>query len=528
MVRILRSLKVEILLFALVFFSHGYFYVGTAWNQIARYSTVYSLINPDTPDYGTFRINYYLKHPPRGHGTGDWARYQDNYYSNKAPGASILGAGPYFFLFHGQRAFGINPMQPIWIAFNEYFINLFVSVLWTAFGTVVFFRFLRQRYQFASTDAFLTTLVFGFCTLMFPFDGGFWGHTTAAAMILIGYYHLEQSYKPALAGLLLGLAVLVEYMAAISLAVAAAYLLMLPSRRTQIVRFVAGAAPSIVVLLIYHKICFGSYLTTAASLSDTLRRVEEGQAIAFGQFGTFQLDVFWKLLFSLERGIFIYMPVLFFAFLGALHLLRKGDAVWLAACVLNILLYVGAISCYVFWDGGWSTGARYLIVALPFFGLLLPSLDSMGRKTLALYIVLGAISFMNMLAIATVEAMAPDWLNPLYGEVYPRFIAGNFNENRLFFESLRHWLNSRAITPNRFNLGQLLFNLKGHQSLIPWVAVTSVLGLLLYRSLTPDQAGRYHESESYRHQLHQDKLQSDGDVLSMNLSPFTKEKRSDL
>jgi hypothetical protein len=108
---------------------------------------------------------------------------------------------------------------------------------------------------------------------------------------------------------------------------------------------------------------------------------------------------------------------------------------------------------------------------------------------------LAAISFMNMLAIATVEAMAPDWVNPLYGEVYPRFITGNFNENRLFFENLRHWLNHQAITPNRFNLGQLLFNLKGHLSLIPWVAVTFGLGVTLYRSLmNPNQAGYRQEA----------------------------------
>jgi hypothetical protein len=60
---------------------------------------------------------------------------------------------------------------------------------------------------------------------------------------------------------------------------------------------------------------------------------------------------------------------------------------------------------------------------------------------------------------------------------------------------LRHWLNSQAITPNRFNLGQLLFNLKGHLSLIPWVAVTSALGFMVYRSLmNPDQAGHYQEA----------------------------------
>jgi hypothetical protein len=109
---------------------------------------------------------------------------------------------------------------------------------------------------------------------------------------------------------------------------------------------------------------------------------------------------------------------------------------------------------------------------------------------LTIYIALGGISFLNMLAIVAVEVMAPDWVNPLYGEVYPRFIAGNFNENRLFFESLRHWLNHQAITPNRFNLGQLLFNLRGHLSLIPWIAVTFGLGLTLYRRLMKLESSR--------------------------------------
>ena len=523
MSRLVKTHKVEILLFSLVFLSHGYFYAGTAWNQVARYNTVYSLVNPNTPDYGTFRINYYMAHPPRGVGTGDWAQYQGNYYSNKAPGSSVLGAIPYFFLFHSQRFLGINSMQPIWIALNEYLINLFVSVLWTALAAVVFFQFVGQRYQFSAMSAFCTTLVFGFCTLTFPFDGGLWGHTTAAAIILLGYYHLEQRRKPALAGLLLGVAVFVEYMAVISLAVAAAYLMLLPGRRKQIVRFLAGGAFGIAALLVSQKVTFGSFFTTATSLSDTLRRVEEGRAIAFGQFESFQLDVFWKLLFSLERGIFIYMPVLLFAFMGAYRLLRKGEIAWLTACAMNIALYIGAISCYVFWDGGWSTGARYLIVALPFFCFLLPALESMGKRTLTLYTALGMISFLNMLAIATVEAMAPDWINPLYGEVYPRFIAGNFNENRLFLESLGHWLSSSANTPNRFNLGQLLLNLRGHQSLIPWIGITSTLVFLLYRTMMKqDLIGVHEKIGQYSTQ------QGRRGVAAINLSQVSKRTGQDV
>jgi hypothetical protein len=134
-----------------------------------------------------------------------------------------------------------------------------------------------------------------------------------------------------------------------------------------------------------------------------------------------------------------------------------------------------------------------------------------------------------MLAIVTVEVMAPDWSNPLYSEVYKRFITGNFNENRLFFESLRHWLNSQAIPPNRFNLGQLLFDLKGHLSLIPWAAVTSALVFIIYRGvMNPDQADLHYKSKYYRQQLQQDRLQARGGVFPVNLFPFTKEKRSDL
>jgi hypothetical protein len=121
----------------------------------------------------------------------------------------------------------------------------------------------------------------------------------------------------------------------------------------------------------------------------------------------------------------------------------------------------------------------------------------MGRKALTAYIVLGAISFINMLAIATVEVMALDtWLNPLYGKILPRFIIGNFDNNRLFLAGLPAWLTSQLNMPNRFNLGQLLFHLKGHLSLVPWVAVTSTLGLVLYRRMTKlDQTGCYHKSE---------------------------------
>jgi hypothetical protein len=43
---------------------------------------------------GTFRIDNFYQNPERGLETGDWAKSGEHFYSNKAPGASMLGVIP--------------------------------------------------------------------------------------------------------------------------------------------------------------------------------------------------------------------------------------------------------------------------------------------------------------------------------------------------------------------------------------------------------------------------------------------------
>jgi hypothetical protein len=90
---------------------------------------------------------------------------------------------------------------------------------------------------------------------------------------------------------------------------------------------------------------------------------------------------FWEgltgILFSPGRGLFVYSPVLVFAFVGLGLAWRKdGDPMvrWLGAgAIATLLLYAK----YRDWWGGWSYGPRLLADLLPAFAFLL--LPTLGR-----------------------------------------------------------------------------------------------------------------------------------------------------
>lgn len=78
-------------IFLAVLLCCGWFYAQGGWNQNARYDMIYSFVEPGTPDFLSFRIDHFLVDAQKTVNTGDWAFHDGHYYSNKAPGASLLG-----------------------------------------------------------------------------------------------------------------------------------------------------------------------------------------------------------------------------------------------------------------------------------------------------------------------------------------------------------------------------------------------------------------------------------------------------
>src|ERR1700704_4869035 len=112
----------------LIFAIEGTFYHLGGWNQYARVSPTVAFVEPGTPYTGTFRIDG-LKDTVRLF-TADWAESRGAFYSNKAPGVSLLGIVPYFLLYHLERSAGHDPKTIELTRINAFALNLWISVFW--------------------------------------------------------------------------------------------------------------------------------------------------------------------------------------------------------------------------------------------------------------------------------------------------------------------------------------------------------------------------------------------------------------
>jgi hypothetical protein len=413
----------------LIFAIEGAFYHVGGWNQYARVSAAVAFVEPGTPYTGTFRIDG-LKDSERL-GTGDWAQSRSGFYSNKAPGISFLGIVPYFFIYHVERWAGRDPTTFELTQVNVWLLNLWLSVFWNAMAALALLRKLPRFGVHSSEGAALTALVYSFATLVLPFACTPWGHATAAAFITLGTLDVAEGSRARcfMGGLWFGMAVLTEYLAAVSLVAAAFFVLSGRDRSERLWRFLIGSAAPVAALLIYHELAFGNYFTTATSLSNPVF-LEAGKAV--GLFGVPNPERILRMLFGPGRGLFWQTPILLVSIFGIASWYRSGRRAFLAFAVGNIAVYTLSLSAVAAYQGGQTTSMRYLIIALPFFCILLPDLYTFPyRKT---FLLLFAVSAANVFILAATSTMFLTEF-PLSEFAYPDFFKGRLGFNPALTQS---------------------------------------------------------------------------------------------
>ena len=502
-------------LFAIVFISNAWFHNGYGWNQTARLDPIWAFVEPG-PNQGTLRIDDFLPDPERGINTGDWAHnpeFSEHYYSNKAPGVTLMGIPCYWLIYHLERLAGIDPVSIASVLVNSYLINLFVTVLPVAVSALFFFRLVRHLGRSDEEALWLTLLLYA-GTLMLPFSTMLWAHTTAAAFVVMSLacFVLGGRRRAFIAGLLAGAAVLTDYGAApfaVSIVIAAA---VVPARRADARAIVLGGLAPVLIFATYHLALFGSPFRLATS--NTIEGILHAGDV-LGMFGYPSWKALWGLTFSSVRGIFFSMPVLLVGLL-AFRGLRRGAEVdtghraFLGLALANVVAVLLLNMSYNTWQGGVSAGARFQIVALPFYIALL-ALVPKRRWMPHAVIGLGAISVANMFVIASVSPMAQDALHgspffftwakflgvmkvdlglaaapPLGGplsrgslHVYPTFL-------------LRDWsitlMDPLIARYASFNLGERLLGLQGVWSLVPLGVIEGALAGMAMRLVRRPQA----------------------------------------
>lgn len=297
----------------------------------------------------------------------DLSYYNGHYYSALSPGLALvsLPVAALGFIFDGMKLSTFGHVA----LFDEGFVAFL-----TAVGSYFFYKLCR--FYANATLSFLTSLTFSVATLIWPLATVIFDHDVAATFLIISIYLVLRSVKKEqsrplllmLAGLSLGLAVLLEYVAFLLIIPVGVYLLATSAahglaKLRKLMEFGMPTLCGVLVQLSYNYAIFSNPLVfpeqyTTGSTGSLVGR------FSVASIGWHSLD----LLFSPYRGLFFFSPVLILGLAGLYMMIRnrrecKLDAFLFASLFLLVLLFY---SSWQTWNGGAAYGPRFLTLGIPF------------------------------------------------------------------------------------------------------------------------------------------------------------------
>jgi hypothetical protein len=256
----------------------------------------------------------------------------------------------------------------------------FANPILTALTCVVLFRF--SRFIGVQTrTAVVVTIIFGLGTLALPYTRGLYREATQALALLLAVYALfvfQKNRHPRWlfsSGLAFGFLAFTKISNLAMLPIFLLYLGFLlsandkqndvppPTSGSKFLQVSLFLLPIIVLLVIQgivNQFKFGSFFDIGPyNYKDPL---------PFFSLSTIVSGV-WGLLFSLEKGLFVYAPptILFLLSWASWFRVDRRGAVFALSLILINILYNGA---YRLWEGGTYWGTRYLVLIVPL--MLLP------------------------------------------------------------------------------------------------------------------------------------------------------------
>ncbi len=315
----------------------------------------------------------------------DGAVHGGHFWSVKAPGTTFSGVPGYFVYDKLSRALGhaFDRTEALWVC------RVTGCVLPTLVFAFYFFGWLSRhaRHGVAVVTVFVSTLL---GSLLYGYGMMFVSHTTSAAvsfatfMVLYSIRHAEREPTvgaAVLAGLGCAGATFFEYpglACSLPLAIYGAYVLRKPRL---IAAFALGGVMPALVMMHFQWRAFGSPFTPGHLFVENASfRAAHHQGL-YGAVGP-SAAALYGLLVDPGAGLFPMTPLLLFALPGLYRLLRdparRADAI---AVLAIVLLSVLAISSMNNWRGGWTVGARYLALCIPFLAWpALVELDALADR----------------------------------------------------------------------------------------------------------------------------------------------------
>lgn len=368
------------LLAAAIFLGLFLFYAGfdqaRDWNTSSRMLLTCAIVQNGAIEITPFvtRESKILEHPQ----TRDLAATADGrFFCDKAPGHSFVGVPGYALML----SLGAVPAMPAgmpaverWPA-DRWIASLSSGLLAAATASLVFL--FARALGCSSFAGLAAALAFGLGTIALPYATLNYGHASAGFFSLASLYAFwmwpRSIAAGVAAGLLAGAAVLVDYpqvvfpLALASLSAVQMLLARTERETANWIAFLLGGMPAAILLGWYHYRVTGSPFQFPYTLEfhdELFGYHKEGYGVPIGWPSA---EVAGELLAGRRRGLLWFCPTLLAAPLGLWVLFRRGEGFLAAAATATFLGLFWINAGFPAWDGGWSTGPRFLLPALPLF-----------------------------------------------------------------------------------------------------------------------------------------------------------------
>ena len=410
--------RAEVALFALVFGAFAYFYQAGGWNQNVRFDLSRAMVE-----------DHLLVIDRLAYNSSDLAKKDGHFFCDKAPGVSLAGAVPLFVV----ETIAGPPRSITYLTWASWLSILFAIALPSALG-VVALALLLGALGMRAPPRFALAAAWGLATLALPYSTLYYGHQLVASILIIAFAMVVRIARGVDAptkvrliaiGAIGGLAIVVEYPAALAaLAIGVYALRKLGWKQTSWIAL-GGVAPAL-VLVWYHTVAFGAPWHLPYDYSIYGNR----SAGFFMGIGVPKLRPLWGITFSSFRGLFYSAPWLLLAIPGGVRMWRRGFRDETIVCAAIAILFVWMNASLIDWDGGSAVGPRYIVPCIPFLvvlvgGLALPPEPRAPRAARAIVaLVFGVSAFLMLAATAVQPEIGHTIPSPFADVVLPKLARG--------------------------------------------------------------------------------------------------------
>lgn len=413
-----------VLTFLAVWLTSGWYMQARDWNVASRLMLVYAL-----GDRGSISIDGLDKQ------TGDLAFKDGHYYCDKAPGYSLLAVPSYLA---GKWFFGFEPHPLGQPGFAHWPADAWVTWCTSGLAAAIIAVILAKMLAWVDVPAGVASLMAIGAIWASPlavYATLAYGHLVSSALLIVaGALVLKPGSTPIskgrafLIGLSAGLGVLVELaQAPFAIAIGLAALGRCHSFKARFdaaVMMLLGAAPAAFLLLGYNFVAFGSpfdmgYFYHATKRFAEVHSAENPLGLTRPDFSKLK-----PLLWGEYRGLLFYAPWAALALPGWGLMIRdrRFCLLWITLTGCAVPLWVNL--SYPEWTGGWSTGPRLLVPALPWAALAAGYACRLRALRLGIVPAILWGWLVNSLCASVGGRIAQDIARPMRDAVYPIWSEG--------------------------------------------------------------------------------------------------------